>query len=131
MMVGTHKGNGSNTRYMVKKFYQAISNPNRPLEPLSIQWRIESIRKIEDLLKTQFVNSRDMRRKIEEHLKHFSFRRGSAGWRIKKARRKKKFTQLQLAEELGYKSRVPIAQFEADLRYPPDRVFVWLEAEGM
>lgn len=118
-------------RHLVKKLYQKISNLSRPLDTFSIQMRINEIRHLEKLMRTEFRNSRDMRRKIEDYQENYDARKMSVSRRIKKARKKKRLTQRELAELMGYKSHVPITYFEKGLRYPPDKVFHWLEQEGM
>lgn len=118
-------------RYFVKKIYQILCDSNGSVDSFSTQWRVTAVISLEKLFKIEFKNTRDLRRRVEDYLKHYRIRKGSAGKRIKKARIKKKWTQKQLAGYLGYKSHVPIAYFEKGVRYPPDKVFQWLESEGM
>lgn len=117
--------------YLIKKLYQIISNPERPTDPDSFQWRVNAVRFLEKALKTDFVNSRDFRRKIEDYLKNYEVRKGSAADRIKKARKKKKLTQKQLAEHLGFKTHVTIGNYEKGKRYPGEKVFEWLKEAGV
>ena len=86
---------------------------------------------LERLLKTQFTNTADFRQKVDSFLRGYEVRKADPPVRIKKARKKKKWTQQQLADHLGYKSHAAIAQLEKGLRFPPKKVFKWLEEVGM
>ena len=79
------------------------------------------------MLNTEFKNTRDLRQKVQKYLKGYEIRKGSTGERIQRARKKLGVTQKELAKELGYKNHTAIAQFEKGLRYPPGKVFKWLE----
>jgi len=118
-------------RYFVKKAYQVLTNPNRPMDADSVQWRVLLVQCLERLLKTQFTNTADFRQKEDGFLRGYEVRKADPASRIKKARKKKKWTQKQLADHLGYKSHAAIAQFEKGLRHPPKRIFQWLDDEGM
>ena len=117
-------------RYFVKKAYDLISE-RKNTGPSTTQTRIFLIQWLEATLRIQFKNTRDMKHKIEKYLGNYQVRKKPVAERIKKARKKRKWTQKELADHLGYKSHVTIAQFEKGLRYPPERIFQWLEAEGM
>ena len=118
-------------RYYVKKASQILNNPDRPLDADSVQWRALLVQCLERLLKTQFANTADFKQKIDSFLRGYEVRKDDPAERIKRARKKKKWTQKQLADYLGYKSHAAIAQFEKGLRYPSKKVFQWLEDEGM
>ena len=118
-------------RYLVKKLYQIILDPDRPIDATSFQWRVNVIRCLENMLRTDFKNTRDFKRKIENYLNNYEIRKGSAADRIKKARKKLKLTQKQAAEHLGFKTHVTFVNYEKGKRYPPDKVFRWLEEVGV
>jgi DNA-binding XRE family transcriptional regulator len=118
-------------RYLVKKLYQIILDPDRPTDAASVQWRVNVIRCLENMLRTDFKNTRDFKRKIENYLKNYEIRKGSAADRIKKARKKLRLTQEQAAEHLGFKTHVTFVNYEKGKRYPPDKVFRWLEEVGV
>lgn len=120
-----------NKRYFAKKMYQVLSDPNRPADASSLQQRINIVRCLEKLLRTEFENTRDLKMKTQKYLINYEIRRTPVNERIKKARRKKRWTQKELAQHLGYKSHVPITYFEKGLRYPPEKVFQWLEEAKM
>lgn len=118
-------------RYLVKKLYQIILDPDRPTDAASFQWRVNVIRCLENMLRTDFKNTRDFKRKIENYLNNYEIRKGSAADRIKKARKKLRLTQKQAAEHLGFKTHVTFVNYEKGKRYPPDKVFRWLEEVGV
>ncbi len=118
-------------RYVIKKLCQVIQNPDHPMDPISTQWRVSAIEFLEKFFKSSFSSTRDMKRKTEDYLNGFEVRKKPVAERIRKARRKKRWSQQELAKHLGYKNHVSIAQFEKGLRYPPAKVFRWLEDEKM
>lgn len=113
------------------ELYKKITDPCRPLDSCSVQKRTAHNKAIEKLLKTEFLTSRDLRRCVEEYLRNFKTRKGTASERLSRARKKKKWIQKELAARLGYKSHVPISYFEKGLRHPPERIFNWLKEQGM
>ena len=119
------------SRQKVKKIFQTLSNQSGPPDAISLQIRVDLVRLLETTLRTRFRNTREMKREIEDYLRDHDGRRRPIHLRIKHARKKKKWTQTQFAENLGYKSHVSIAQFEKGKRYPPKEIFQWLEEEGM
>lgn len=120
-----------NRRYFVKKAFQILTNPERPLDANSVQQTIVLVRHLENLLRIQFENTRGFRRKIENYLKNYEIRKGTAGDRIKKARKKSRLTQKELAKMLGYKTHVTILNYEKGKRYPDEKVFQWLNVVGV
>ena len=118
-------------RYVVKKICQIIQNPGRPMDSVSIQWRISAVEYLEKFLRSSFPCTRDMKRKTDDFLNGYEVRRKPVSERIKKARKKKRWSQQDLAQHLDYKNHVTIVQFEKGLRYPPAKVFQWLDDEKM
>lgn len=118
-------------KYTIKKIYQALVKANSEAKDVPLLWRAMAVRYLEKELKTDFKNTRDMKQKVENYLVDYKLRKIPISQRIAKARKKRKLTQKELAKELGYKSHVPIAQFERGLRYPPDKVIQWIEQAGM
>lgn len=118
-------------RYVVKKLYQILTNPNNPTDANSFQWRVRTVSCLENLLNTQFTNTRDFKRKTKNYLKNYEVRKKPVTERIKKARKKNGWTQRELAKQLGFKSHVAIVNYEKGKRYPPRKVFQWLEEQGM
>jgi len=117
--------------YLVRKLLQIVSNPDSLADPKLLQRRVYALRCLENLLRTQFRNTIDLKRKAEDYLNGYEIRKRPVGERIKKARKKLGWTQKELASHLNYKSHVAIVQFERGLRYPPGKVFEWLKDEIM
>lgn len=118
-------------RYLVKKLYQIIQNPDYPIDQVSIQWRISVVEFLEKFFRSSFTCTRDLKRKTEDFLDGYEVRRKPVSERIRKARKKKRWSQQDLALHLGYKNHVAIVHFERGLRYPPAKVFRWLDDEKM
>lgn len=118
-------------RYEIKKLSQILHNPDHPMDPVSTQWRISAVEYLEKFFRSSFTCTRDMKRKTEDFLNGYEVRRKPVSERIKKARKKKRWSQQDLAQHLGYKNHVAIVQFEKGLRYPPAKVFRWLDNEKM
>ena len=118
-------------RYTVKKAYQIIESSNTPDNSNAVQTRVHIIGWLENTLRTDFRNTRDFRQKIEKYLAGYDARQLPVTARIKKARKKSRWTQKELANHLGLKSHVPISQYERGLRRPPKKVFKWLKEIGM
>ena len=114
-------------KYFVKKFYQDICDPNRPMDADSVQLRIIDLCKVEKILRTKFKRSQDLRREVEAYLKKYKDRKESIGKRIRRARKKKGWTQEQLAKHLSISSRVSISHYERGIRPVPEKVMRWLE----
>ena len=114
-------------RYLIKKLYQVLSNPNSPRDAYSVQVRTNIVQLLEKLLRTEFINTRDLRRKVDQYLGNYELRMRPVGERIKRARKKLRLTQAELATNLGFSSRVQIAYLENGHRYPPSKIFKWLE----
>ena len=118
--------------YFVKKAYQIITNPNRPTDSDSFQWRTNLVRYLEYMLKTQFRNTRDFKEKCKNFLASTRTKEEtenitrSAGKRIIRARKKIKWTQERLAKELGFRSRKTIQRYENESMYPSAKVLSWL-----
>jgi DNA-binding XRE family transcriptional regulator len=118
-------------RYLVKKLYQILSNPNSPRDAYSVQVRTNIVQLLEKLQRTEFINTRDLRRKVDQYLGSYELRTRPVGEKIKRVRKKLKLTQAELAKHLGLSSRVQIAYLENGHRYPPSKIFKWLEDQGV
>jgi ribosome-binding protein aMBF1 (putative translation factor) len=116
---------------MMKKAVQVLEDQNRPQDSDSVQRRVQLIRALEGELRTEFKDTKDFREKVGKYLAGYDLRKPEPAKRVIGGRKKLRITQLELARRLGYKSHVPIAQFERGKRYPTRRVFQWLESIGM
>jgi ribosome-binding protein aMBF1 (putative translation factor) len=118
-------------RYFVKKAYQLITSRTTPTDSNSVQTRVLLAEWLEKFLKTEFKDTRDFKQKIQRYLEGYEIRKAPVGERIKKLRKKKGWAQKELAKHLGLKSHVTIVNYEKGLRYPPKKVFQWLDEAGM
>jgi len=118
-------------RYFVKKAYQLITSRNTPTDPDSVQTRVLLAEWLEKFLKTAFTGTRDFKQKIQRYLEGYEIRKAPLNERIKKLRKKKGWTQKELAKHLGLKSHVAVVNYEKGLRRPPKRIIQWLEKAGM
>lgn len=114
-----------------KELYIEICRKDRPLDPRSIQDRVDLIKILEKRLKTEFFNTRDFHEKVGNHFNRFRPHIIPVSTRVRKARKKLRWSQKQLAAHLGYKSHVSIAHYERGLRYPSSEVLKWLKDMGM
>jgi DNA-binding XRE family transcriptional regulator len=117
--------------YLIKKICQIVVNPNRPFDYHSFHRRVDLIAVLERMLRTEFRNTRDMKHKVADFLRGYDLRKVDTKIRIRKMRKGRRLTQQQLAERLGYRSHVPIAQMETGTRPASKRVLAWLEEEKM
>ena len=118
-------------KYRVKKTLQILENPNRPMDHEAVQDRLGLIRGLEKEFRTQFSNTADWRDKGERYLDGYDLRKSDPRTRLRKARKKFRLSQKQLAEEVGYSSHVPITQMERGKRQVSKQVLTWLEERGM
>lgn len=121
----------SDAQYFVKKFYHILVNPQRPMTPDSINVRLDLIQAIENKLRTQFLDTADMKDKVDRYLDGYDLRKSDPRTRLRKARKKCRMSQKQLAERVGYSSHVPINQMERGRRHVSKQVLMWLEDIGM
>jgi len=113
-------------RPIVKRIWQKLTDPNRPFDSLSFEYRVGQIRCLERLTRTEFACTADARQHIERYLEGYDGRRLPFPQAIKKARKRLKLTQPQLAELLGFKNHALISKLESGKRLPNDRVIEWL-----
>jgi len=113
-------------RPVVKRLWLELTDPDRPFDPASVEHRLRQIRSLEKKFKTDFLCTGDMRQHAERYLAGFDGRRLPVPQAIKKARKKLKLTQRQLAELLGFKDHALISKYESGKRVPTDRVHEWL-----
>jgi len=118
-------------KYIVNKAFQIIANPDRPWDLPSTEFRLHLVRSLENIISSEFKNTKEFKRKINDILMDCDFRKKEINLRIINARKKLKITQKQLADQLGYKSHVTIVHFEDGSRYPSKIILQWLEKIGM
>jgi len=118
-------------RPTVKRFWLALTDPDRPCDSASVDYRIGLIRFLEKLMRTEFASTTDLRQHVERYLEGHDGRRLPVPQAIRRARKKLKLTQRQLAEQLGFKDHTLISKYEKGERVPSDKVLEWLKEGGM
>ncbi len=120
-------------RLLIKVAFQILRDRTKPkgsICPNCTQWRVNLVQAMENQMKTQFVDTADARRKIEDYAAGYDLRKGSPGDRIKRARRKLKLTADTMGRQFGI-THSAIIQYERGQRCPPKRILDWLENIGM
>ena len=116
----------------VKWIWRAISDPERACDSASVDRRLSLIGHLEDLMRTGFSCTADLRQKVERFLDGHDGRRLPVGKAIKRARKDARLSQVGLAELLGLKDHTLISKYESGKRVPPLKVMEWLkEAEDV
>jgi len=114
-------------RPTVKRLWLDLTDPDRPRDSVSVDYRIGRIRYLEKLFRTEFANTADLRLHMERFLDGHDGRRLPVPLAIKRARKKLKLTQRQLAEMLGLKDHTLISKYESGNRVPTANVLEWLK----
>lgn len=113
-------------RPSVKRLWIELTDPDRPCDSVSVDYRVGRIRYLEELMRTEFASTADLRQHIERYLNGHDGRRLPVPQAIKRARKKLKLSQSQLAELLSLKDHTLISKYESGKRVPTDRVLEWL-----
>jgi transcriptional regulator with XRE-family HTH domain len=114
-------------RSTVKRIWQVLNASDKPCDSASVDYRVELIRYLEKLMHTEFASTKDLRQHVDRYLGSHDGRRLPIPEAIKRARKKLKLSQKQLAEELGFKDHTLISKYENGERVPPGKVLAWLE----
>jgi transcriptional regulator with XRE-family HTH domain len=77
-------------------------------------------------MRTEFASTADLRQQVERYLGSRDGRRLPVPQAIKRARKKLKLSQRQLAELLSFKDHTLISKFESGKRLPSAKVLEWL-----
>lgn len=115
----------------VKRIWQVLTDPDRPWDSASLEQRVEMIRHLENLLRTEFASTRDLKLHAERLLAGPDGRRMPISRAIRRAREKRKLTQRQLAGLLDLKNHTLISKYENGERVPSAKVIKWLKEGGM
>ncbi len=113
-------------RPTAKRLWLELTDPDRPCDSVSVDYRVGRIRYLEKLMRTEFACTADLRHHIERCLNGHDGRRLPVPQAIKRTRKKLKLSQSQLAELLGLKDHTLISKYESGKRVPADRVLKWL-----
>ena len=117
--------------YFVKKLFQIITNPKRPSDEHSFQWRVRAVSTLEKILNADFKVTADFYKKVGARVEQYNVRKGSYAERVKKARKKSGLSQEDLASKFGYTSHVLISQIENGKKMPPKAILEWLSSLKM
>jgi DNA-binding XRE family transcriptional regulator len=116
---------------LVKWIYKVISDPDRPCDSASVDLRLMLIDHLQDLMRTRFANTADLRQHVDRFLDNPDGRRLPIPQAIKRARKRLGLTQRQLAEQLSLKDHTLISKFEKGKRLPTKGIIEWLKEGGM
>ena len=103
-------------RPTIKRLWLELTDPDRPCDSVSVDYRVGLIRYMEKLMRTEFASTADLRQHIERFLEGHDGRRLPVPQAIKRARKKLHLTQRQLAELLNLKNHTLISKFESGKR---------------
>jgi len=118
-------------RSTVKWIWQVLTDPDRPCDSASVDYRVGLIRSLEKLMRKEFACTKELRQHVERYLDGYDGRRLPVPEAIRRARKKRKWTQRQLAEHLGFKDHSLISKYEKGQRVPSDKVMAWLKEGEM
>lgn len=124
-------GGATDKRPIVKRLWHVLTDPDRPCDSVSVEYRLGLIRFLEKLMRTEFASTADLRQHVERFLDGYDGRRLPLPAAIRRARKKLKLTQRQLAEQLGFKDHSLISKYEKGQRVPSAKVIEWLKGGGM
>lgn len=118
-------------RSIIKWIGQVLTDPDRHRDSASVDCRVGLIRYLEKLMRMEFSSTTDLRQHVERYLDGHDGRRLPVPQAIRRARKKLKLTQRQLAEQLGFKDHTLISKYEKGQRLPSDKVIEWLKGGEM
>jgi ribosome-binding protein aMBF1 (putative translation factor) len=112
-----------------KEPYKIICNHELGDDSSGVQQRVAIIRELESITGKDFRNTAEFHREVQAFIEKKGERVLSLGVRLKKARKKKGWTQKQLADHLGFKAHSTFIMYEQNKRIPPKEVLEWLLRE--
>ena len=116
----------------VRRIWEILNDPDRPCDHISVNNRIEMIPYLERLFRTEIRNKAQLGELVTRFLGNQDGRCLPAPQAIKRARKKLKLSQRQLALHLGLKDHTLISKIESGKREPSAKVLKWLkEAENV
>jgi DNA-binding XRE family transcriptional regulator len=118
-------------RSTVKWIWLILTDPDRPCDSAAVDYRVGLIRCLEKLMRKEFASTKELRQHVERCLGGYDGRRLPIPEAIRRARKKRKWTQRQLAEHLGFKDHTLISKYEKGQRVPSDKVMAWLKEGEM
>jgi DNA-binding transcriptional regulator YiaG len=124
-------GEGKDNRPSVWRIWRILTDPDRPRDSISVDYRVALIGYLEKLMQTSFASTADLRQHVERYLSGFDGRRLPVPQAIKRLRKKLGLTQRRLGEILGFKDHTLISKLEKGQRVPSDKVIEWLKGGEM
>lgn len=119
-------------RAIVKRIWEILNNPGRPCDHISVNDRVRMIGYLERLFRTQIRNTAQLKELVSRFLGGLDGRRLAIPQALKRARKKFRLSQRQLAELLGLKDHTLISKYESGKRAPTGGILAWLkEAENV
>jgi transcriptional regulator with XRE-family HTH domain len=117
---------------VMKRIWEILTDPNRPCDHISVNDRVRMIGHLEQLFRTQIRSKDQLKGLAERFLGGLDGRRLPIPQALKRARKKSKLSQHQLAEHLGLKDHSLISKCEAGKKDPTKKILNWLkEAENV
>jgi len=120
-----------NKKATVKWIWQVLTDPERPWDAASVDHRVRLIQLLEKLLRKDFTSTRELKLHVERLVASPDGRRMPISQALRRARKKRKLTQRQLAEHLGFKDHTLISKYEKGERLPSAKVIEWLKEGEM
>lgn len=113
----------------VKELYEIICNRVLGDDSSGVQQKVEIIRELESITGKEFRNTAEFHQEVQAYIKNKGERIASLGARIKRARKRKKWSLKELAKNLGFRSHATFIMYEQNKRLPPKEVMEWLIQE--
>ena len=119
-------------RAAVRRIWEILNDLDRPCDHISVNDRARMIGYLERLFRTQISSKDQLKELAERFLGGLDGRRLPIPQALKRARKKSKLSQRQLAERLGLKDHSLISKCEAGKKDPTKKILDWLkEAENV
>jgi len=113
----------------VKELYEIICNRVLGDDSSGVQQKIEIIRELESITGKEFRNTSEFHQEVQAYIKNKGERILSLGARLKKARKRKGWSLMQVARNLGFRSHATFIKYEQNKAMPPKEVMEWLLQE--
>ena len=112
-----------------KELYEIICNHELGDDSSGVQQQVEIIRELESITGKDFRNTAEFHLEVQAYINKKGERIASLGTRIRKARKRKKWSLKQLSQNLGFRAHSTFSMYEQNRRVPPKEVMEWLIQE--
>ena len=112
-----------------KELYDIIYNRVLGDDSSGVQQKIEIIRELESITGKEFRNTSEFHQEVQAYIKNKGERILSLGARLKRARKRKGWSLMQVARNLGFRSHATFIKYEQNKAMPPKEVMEWLLQE--